>query len=1090
MAGDNAANTAGTRAEDFDSPFEAAGLSIYQCARILRDNVIPIDDYREQIISPLDGKADDESAEDDAAGPETLNDAEILGDITSPEVSAFTDTEIDLIFANSMRAKGGKKGETNWIAYRASIGDFIAHGLSEHPVKKEIDGLSFVYNRGKKFPGTRELGGVHYPLAYRTASTAEAITALVIDVDEGDTVDRVVETLKPMGNLSVVFTSHSHTTKAAPGEDRFRIVVFLKEPYELPAEGDERREALNVWKRKYVGFCESIGVTTFDRTGMDLSRLQRPPRRPSEDAEFKHFIIAGTGLDMDTVEDGDPKKYGKKEVARRSGSLAAVEDDGGDAILSDGFDVRGWFNDLGYACMFGDVLDMIGWETRTGDGDEREIMCPNDAQHSNPGDPDDTACLMTEEPEKGFLIYCLHDHCHAAGVHTWDMVRLIDKAIVNGEVGLPDGYESFSDVLCDTTFYPDEVDGEPVELSKYHFGVERPVEITSLASPGSVSKRFKKIDLEDHEIAQLYAGIEWAGGKKAALDRLEELLTGARYDGNARTRLKSAGSKMLKEHKKAYAKAKQEAEAVDASVEGNGAVINQWSFDELCNYGGWRIHDTNHKHPKVFHYMERLCTIRENSEGHARLKMLDKGGFEHHLNTVARFVRTVGEDQDAIGVSAPDDVVRYLYNDDYGKYPDLRGLVTSPIFTKDGSLLTTPGYDWHSKLYYKPDVALSVPEVPMTPTAEDVREAKRLLIEEVLADFPLGAKTRPEIVESEDIPAVANVMGMILLPFMREMVDGPTPGHLLNKPTPGTGASLLTDVCSIISTGKPTPAMALPGNKDEMSKTLTTVLADGDSMVFFDNINHSVDSGELASAMTSPTYKARLLGLSQSVSVDVRCVWVFNGNTVELAPELIRRLTLIDLDAQLENPEKRTGFRHSDIRGWVTKNRGDLVWACLTLIQNWVAQGMVHQKGKVLASYENWSGAVGGVLKAAGLGGFMGNRELLKNADASKDSPEALLKEHILTFPVGTRFITGNTKRMKDAISIKAELEGFDDGDPLLIDGWGYSPTGEYGNLAKLGKAFGRFAKSFRADRKDYSYLLEKDESGGTAFWTLMQRET
>ncbi|SFQ56578.1 hypothetical protein SAMN05421853_110100 [Roseivivax halotolerans] len=1022
-----------------------------------------------------------------------IGDATVIGDLTTPEVSDFLNTEIELIWAETMRAKGGKKGETSWIRYKSSVSDFIACGLVEHPVSKRIDGLSFVYNRGREFPGTRELGGQRFPLAYRTANSAEAITALVIDLDEGETVERVVEALKPLDVLSVVFTSYSHTTKAAPGEDRFRIVVFLKEPYELPAEGDERRKALNVWKRKYVGFCESIGVTTFDRTGMDLSRLQRPPRRPAEDAEFKHFIIAGTGLDLDSVADGDPRKYGRKEVARRSGSLSAVEDKGGEAILCDGFDVRAWFNDLGYACMFGDVLDMIGWETRTGDGDEREIMCPNDAQHSNPSDPDDTACWMKEDPEEGFRIHCLHDHCSAAGVHTWDMVRLIDKAIVDGEIALPNGYESLSDVLCDEAFYPDEVDGETVELSKYHYGIERPVEITSLATPASVSKRFKKVDLDDHEIAQLYASIEWASGKKAAYDRLDELLTEAGYDGNARKRLKSAGSAMLKEHKKAHAKAKQEAER-EKSTEAGFAIVNEFGFEELCGYGERRIHDTNHEHPHVFHYMENLCVIRENSEGHARMRFLDKGGFEHHLNTVARYARTVGEDKTALGVSAPDDVVRYLFNSDYGVYPDLRGLVTTPTFTKDGSLLTEPGYDWNSKLYYKPDITLSVPEVPKKPSAEQVQTAKQLLIEEILADFPLGAMTRPEIVEQalhgKGVPAVTNMMALILLPFMREMVDGPTPGHLLVKPAPGTGASLLTDVFSIIATGQVTPALAMPGNKDEMSKTLTSVLSNGQNIVFFDNINHSVDSGELASAMTTPVYQARILGKSQTIEVDVRCAWVFTGNSVELSRELIRRLIMIDLDAQRENPEKRTDFRHSDIRGWATKNRGDLVWACLTIIQNWVAQGMVHQKDTVLASYENWSGAVGGVLKAAGFGGFMGNREKLKEADASNESSESLLKEHILSFPIGTKFVSGRNKRASNAVSIKAELEGFDEGEPLVIEEAGYNRiSGVYDNPSMLGKAFGRFAASFRADRGDLSYTLEKDVSNGTAVWTLTARE-
>jgi len=484
--------------------------------------------------------------------------ATVIGDLTSPEISAFLDSEIDLIWAESMRAKGGKNGRTNWIKYKSSVGTFIKHGLSEHPVTKEIDGLSFVYNRGREFPGTRELGGQRFPLAYRTANTTEAITALVIDVDEGDTVDRVVETLKPLGVLAVVFTSYSHTTKAAPGEDRFRIVVFLSEPFELPAEGDDRRDALNLWKRKYVGFCESIGVTTFDRTGMDLSRLQRPPRRPSEDAEFKHCIIAGTGLDLDTVENGAPKKYGKKEVRTRSGLLAPVVDGGGDAILSDGFDVRAWFNDIGYACMFGDVLDMMDWETRSGNGDEREIMCPNDSQHSNPGDPEDTACWMKENPEDGFHINCLHDHCH--GVHTWDMVRLIDNAIVGGEVGLPDGYDSFSDVLCDATFYPDEIDGVPVELTKFEYGVaELAPDIEDIKTEGKVKRAFKRVtDLTDRNLAALYAGVMRGGNKPEVSKQLDTLIREqGKRNGNDIQSLRKLGREMLEEWKAAYAAQKQ-----------------------------------------------------------------------------------------------------------------------------------------------------------------------------------------------------------------------------------------------------------------------------------------------------------------------------------------------------------------------------------------------------------------------------------------------------------------------------------------------------------------------------------------------------
>jgi hypothetical protein len=293
------------------------------------------------------------------------------------------------------------------------------------------------------------------------------------------------------------------------------------------------------------------------------------------------------------------------------------------------------------------------------------------------------------------------------------------------------------------------------------------------------------------------------------------------------------------------------------------------------------------------------------------------------------------------------------------------------------------------------------------------------------------------------------------------MIDGPTPGHLLNKPAPGTGASLVTDVCSIIATGSPTPALALPPNKDEVAKTLTSVLSNGQNIVFFDNINHSVDSGELASAMTAPTYQARILGRSETSTVDVRCAWVFTGNGMRMSKELLRRMVLTTLDRGVERPEHaELNFRHKDIRGWATENRGDLVWACLTIIQNWVAGGMVHQTENTLASYENWSGVVGGVLKAAGLGGFLDNREVMANMDDEDDlGPLQMLLEELADYEDGTSFaavLSDANKRAKHGGRYVVELR-----DILLqldgvIDGWisDRDRTGEYTDAPRISRGF------------------------------------
>jgi hypothetical protein len=125
------------------------------------------------------------------------------------------------------------------------------------------------------------------------------------------------------------------------------------------------------------------------------------------------------------------------------------------------------------------------------------------------------------------------------------------------------------------------------------------------------------------------------------------------------------------------------------------------------------------------------------------------------------------------------------------------------------------------------------------------------------------------------------------------------------------------------------------------------------------------------------------------VETEVRCVWVLTGNNVQLSKELVRRLIMIDLDARVSKPAEREGFLHDDLMGWVLENRGRLVWACLTIIQNWIALGRPAGDGMILNSYENWSRAMGGILKAAGIKGFMENRKRLEEF-ASLDDDESI----------------------------------------------------------------------------------------------------
>jgi len=115
----------------------------------------------------------------------------------------------------------------------------------------------------------------------------------------------------------------------------------------------------------------------------------------------------------------------------------------------------------------------------------------------------------------------------------------------------------------------------------------------------------------------------------------------------------------------------------------------------------------------------------------------------------------------------------------------------------------------------------------------------------------------------------------------------------------------------------------------------------------------------------------------------IRCLWIATGNNPEFSNEMARRLVRIRLDANVEQPWQRKGFRHPDLMVWVRANRARIVAACLTLCQAWIAAGKPRGT-RTIGSYENWAQVIGGVLETAGIPGFMGNLEEMMAASDSE----------------------------------------------------------------------------------------------------------
>ena len=174
-------------------------------------------------------------------------------------------------------------------------------------------------------------------------------------------------------------------------------------------------------------------------------------------------------------------------------------------------------------------------------------------------------------------------------------------------------------------------------------------------------------------------------------------------------------------------------------------------------------------------------------------------------------------------------------------------------------------------------------------------------------------------------------------------------------------------------------------NNEELRKTITALLLEGASAVLIDNVTRRLGQVSLAALLTARTWRDRLLGKSKTVEVPNRTLWIVTGNNVAMNDEMARRSVRIRLDAGVEEPWHRQGFRHDPLLEWADKHRGELVRAALILVANWLARGAQPFTERTLGSFEPWARVVGGVLRDAGIEGFLRGRQRV-HSEADRDS--------------------------------------------------------------------------------------------------------
>jgi hypothetical protein len=381
--------------------------------------------------------------------------------------------------------------------------------------------------------------------------------------------------------------------------------------------------------------------------------------------------------------------------------------------------------------------------------------------------------------------------------------------------------------------------------------------------------------------------------------------------------------------------------------------------------------------PKLFQRGEVLTRLRSGDDAAPILEPLTDHALRGVLTRSADWITIKDTKQGEIveDDAPPMEVVKDLATlPAWEGIPFLRSVVECPVVVPPGDLVAVPGYHAGGRLWFQPAPGfdLDLPRLMAEPEPGDVEWAREMLLVELLGDFPFA-----------DEASRAHALAALLLPFVRPLIDGPTPLHLLDAPTEGTGKTLLATAITVVSTGRDTEAVAEASDDEEWRKRITALLAEGPTFVLLDNLKRTLDTGTLAAALTTRLWKDRILGVSKTARLPVSCVWLATGNNVRLSRELIRRTLWCRLDAKTDVPWERKDFRHPKLIAWAKENRPRLVTAALTLCRAWVAAG--RPKGKeTLGMFEEWAEVIGGILDVAGVPGLLTNSHAFRAARADQ----------------------------------------------------------------------------------------------------------
>lgn len=946
----------------------------------------------------------------------------------------------------------------------------------------------------------------------RTAVNMTKNCLLMADFDQGDTVDEIIDTIRPHNLFAVVWTTHSHmktqttvaetdlllwlrtkgviTTDATEPQvieymrdclkiypkyvteakllgreqiaggrvyrmqhaplPRCRALFLLKDKFDFGTRAGSQKDVIDEWKSLYAGFCENVLKIVYDKKCVDPSRLMFLPRI-ADDADISIHeikVLPGGFLDLESVTPAVKGRVSSPVVnnAFTSVTTAPVGQDATTAFRTpnlipflsenaDDFEAESWleYHDEAKLCPFSDRhtpsasgvdLGFKAWNASGQESNGFGMQC----SHTCGADPTRGQNLATGKQDRAKYLDAL---CVKYGVGVDDLIQFCPsyeqrKADAAAAAEAVRAAAQQQVVAAEAT----GADQAALERQIAAFnGQTTPAEVALvlralatvpqdnvwvgpavgdiITNTGGRQSRFRRVDL-DRNLAQMRTA-------HAALIR--EAATTA--NGGAPEFLNGRHLPAVEE---------------EALV-----ICHEWNHDDQVRIAMARFSAVNRATPLVFRFDKKLVRVVDRAGLPAYMEeMTNNGMWASALRKAMRWSQVLNNPDGTVGprgVAPFDKVVEEIAKSGDLEAPEILRIGHIPVFGPDGVLRTQRGYDHDLRVWLDPEIECR-PVTPK-PSVDEVEEA-RWWLEEAVCDFPFsdamdGRETLPVKVGPADergyrqtnfergVSSRTNMISAILLPFVREMIDGPCPAYHIDKPIAGSGAGYMADCISIIAEGSRAAAQPMSGHNEEFRKAITASLKDGAGIIFIDNISRKVDSGELAAALTAGVWTDRILGKSDMIRIPMKAMWLFAGNNTSFTAELMRRNIPARIDAKVENATRDRGqemFKHYPYQPWVVENRTHLVWACHTIIQHWIATGK-KDGGATFHSFDSFAAVMSGIMHMAGFDGFLANIDdylTLKGEDvsAAKEWAQACL----------TKYGLGNGMQFKDMVAACESLFG------------------------------------------------------------------